>query len=347
MRNPFSDRKFFAIYAIVWGLIIISQILILTLIVDLDFLSAFLQSIIQNGSFAALGFGIWYVVKYNISTERNIRAFLVFIISGLLIVIIWMGFNFVVENLIVKMSEGAIEFQRHHLYQFIIGVFLFSIFALSYRLLILLNNYNEKSKSEEKLKTLLTESKLNTLKAYINPHFLFNSINSVNALIATDPDKAREMLVNLSDYFRYSLKQKDINFISLEDELHYTFTYLEIEKLRFGDRIEVKIEMDENVKTTRLPVMILQPLFENVIKHAVSESLVTVHLSFTAKIEEGFLNMQLVNNYDPESVSRKGSGIGLSTTVERLNLIFGNKNLLNYSKRDGIFSVELKVPQQN
>jgi len=237
--------------------------------------------------------------------------------------------------------EKEIQQQRTNL----IVWFVTALVILLISVIVFLYMRGKHRKLEKQNKSMQLKQQL--LQNQMNPHFLFNSINSVNALIATDPDKAREMLVNLSDYFRYSLKQKDINFISLEDELHYTFTYFEIEKLRFGDRIEVKIEMDENVKTTRLPVMILQPLFENVIKHAVSESLVTVHLLFTAKIEEGFLNIQLVNNYDPESVSRKGSGIGLSTTAERLSLIFGDKNLLNYSKRDGIFSVELKVPQQN
>lgn len=324
----------------------ISQILSLILFVDLTIHSAIIQAIIENVSFAAMGFGIWYVVKYNIGPERSFKALLIFFLSGLLVVLIWMGFNLIVENLVERLSNGLFLFERNHLFQFTAGVFIFSIIALSYRLLILFHNYNEKAKSEEKLKTLLTESKLNTLKAYINPHFLFNSLNSVNSLITTKPEEAREMLVNLSEYFRYSLKQKDINFISLEEEMHYTQTYFEIEKLRFGDKIETKIELDENAGKYKIPVMILQPLFENVIKHAVSESLFTINLSFSAKLIDKSLVITLINNYDEESISKRGTGIGLSATAERLHLLYGTKNLLNYSKKDGIFKVVLEIPYQ-
>lgn len=345
MRNPFYDRKFSTIYAVIWGVMITAQVFVLHLVFDIDIVSAILQSFVQNSSFAVLGIGIWYVVKYSMGVKRNIRTVIVFISSGLLIVIIWMGFNFVIENLLEKLSEGSIVFKRHHMYQFTIGVFLFSIFALSYRLLIVFHNYNEKTKSEEKLKTMLTETKLNALKAYVNPHFLFNSLNSVNALITIEPEKAREMIVNLSDYFRYSLKQKDIDFIRFEDELHYTKTYFDIEKQRFGDRVEVEMEFDNEILDFKVPVMILQPLFENVIKHAVSESLEIVKLKFNAEISDNKLKIEISNNYDPESISHIGSGIGLSTTAERLHLIYGNRNLLKFTKKDGIFKVILEIPE--
>lgn len=324
----------------------ISQILSLILFANATVHSAIIQAIIENVSFAAMGFGIWYVVKYNIGPERTVKALVIFFLSGLLVVLIWMGFNFIVENLVERLSNGLFLFERNHLLQFTAGVFIFSIIALSYRLLILFHNYNEKAKSEEKLKTLLTESKLNTLKAYINPHFLFNSLNSVNSLITTNPEEAREMLVNLSEYFRYSLKQKDINFISLEDEMHYTQTYFEIEKLRFGDKIETKIDIDENAGKYSIPVMILQPLFENVIKHAVSESLFTINLSFSAKLIDKSLVITMTNNYDEESISKRGTGIGLSATAERLHLLYGTKNLLTYTKKDSIFKVVLEIPYQ-
>ena len=191
---------------------------------------------------------------------------------------------------------------------------------------------------------MLTESKLSTLKAYINPHFLFNSLNSVNALITSNPEQAREMLINLSEYFRYSLKQKDNNFINFADELHYTFTYFDIERLRFGERIVLKTDIDENISEIKVPVMILQPLFENIIKHAVAESLVQIIVNFNAKINNGFLEIDLENNYDEESIPTKGTGIGLDTTYERLHLIYQNKDLLNYSKNKGIFKLNLKIP---
>ncbi len=344
MRNPFSDRKFAIIYAIVWGVIMTFQILVSIFYLEQDSLSAVLQAVVQNSSLAILGGGIWFVVKYSMTMERQLRSLFSITFSGLFLVILWMGFTFIIENLLFRASNGVIEFQRHHLYQFVVGCFLFSIFALSYRMMILFHNYNQKTKSEEKLKNMLAETKLNALKAYVNPHFLFNSLNSVNALIPTDPEKARDMIVNLSEYFRYSLKQKDISFIPFEEELHYTLTYFGIEKLRFGDRIIADIDVDEDVKDIQFPVMLLQPLFENVIKHAVSESLLTIKMEFSAKLKDQKLVIRLSNNFDPESIPRKGNGIGISTTAERLHLIYGDRNLLKYSKKDGIFSVLIEIP---
>lgn len=344
MKNPFLDRKFTLVYAIVWLIIMIAQALAMIFFFEHDIISSIIQSIITSSSFALCGYGIWVVVKYNLNVENRFKSMLVVAISGVLIVLIWMAFNYVIENIIFKLSMGTIEFHRKHFFQFVVGIFLFSIFAMSYRMMILTQSYADKAASEEKLRSALTETKLSALKAYVNPHFLFNSLNSVNALITIEPEKAREMLVNLSEYFRYSLKQKDNTFISFKDELHYTFTYFEIEKLRFADRIKINTEIDEDAHSIDVPVMILQPLFENIIKHAVSESLGMITIDFKAKIEGGFLRISLLNNYDEDSIVNKGTGIGLSTTAERLALLYDKKDLFSYSRNDGNFKLWLDVP---
>ncbi len=344
MQNPFLSRKFSTIYAIVWFVIIIAQIVILSIFTDSDTASVVIQSLIANFSFASLGFGIWFVVKYNLAHKNNIHTLLIFSISGIIVVGLWMGFNFIIQSMIMKLSNGSLNFNNHPLYQFTTGVFLYTIFVLIYRIMILFYKYAEKARSEEKLLKLVTETKLHALKAYINPHFLFNSLNSVNALITVNPEKAREMLVNLSEYFRYSLKQKDNSFIRLADEIHYTLTYFEIEKQRFGDKIDLVTEIDETCADVDVPVMILQPLFENIIKHAVSESLVDIKVKFIVKNEKDYLFISLSNNYDIDGVSRSGTGIGLRTTYERISLIYDQKDLTQYSRENGIFKVELRIP---
>ena len=215
---------------------------------------------------------------------------------------------------------------------------------MSYRMMILSQSYADKTASEEKLRTALTETKLSALKAYVNPHFLFNSLNSVNALITIEPEKARVMLVNLSEYFRYSSKQKDNTFIPFKDELHYTLTYFEIEKLRFADRIRLNTEIDEDAELFDVPVMILQPIFENIIKHAVSGSLGMITIDFKVKVEGEFLRISLLNNYDEDSIVNKGTGIGFSTTAQRLALLYDKKDLFSYSRNDGNFKLWLDIP---
>ena len=344
MKNPFLNRKFSIIYAIVWVVIISSQIAILSLIADVDLASAIIQSLVSNISFLVLGFGIWFVVKYNLGHKGIFQTITALLISGLIVIGIWMGFNFVMQHLIFKLSNGSIIFVNHPFYQFTTGIFLYTILVLIFRLLILFHKYAEKAKSEEKLQKLLTETKLNVLKAYINPHFLFNSLNSVNALISSNPEKARDMLVNLSDYFRYSLKQKDNQFVSFEEELHYTLTYFKIEQQRFTEKINFKLDICEDCNNIPVPVMLLQPLFENIIKHAVAESLVTINIDFRANIVDNFLNIELINNYDKDGISKKGTGIGLTTTSERLSIIYKRYDLIEYIKQDEIFKVIIKIP---
>ncbi len=344
MKNPFLDRKFTLIYAIVWLIIIIAQAMAMIFFFEHDVISSIIQSVITSISFALCGYGIWVVVKYNLNVDNKIKSMFVVSVSGVLIVLLWMAFNFVVENIIFRLSMGAIEFHRRHVFQFVVGIFLFSIFAMSYRMMILSQSYADKAASEEKLRTALTETKLSALKAYVNPHFLFNSLNSVNALITIEPEKARVMLVNLSEYFRYSLKQKDNTFIPFKDELHYTLTYFEIEKLRFADRIRLNTEIDEDAELFDVPVMILQPIFENIIKHAVSGSLGMITIDFKVKVEGEFLRISLLNNYDEDSIVNKGTGIGFSTTAQRLALLYDKKDLFSYSRNDGNFKLWLDIP---
>lgn len=344
MRNPFLNSTFSITYAIVWVIIIISQTIILNLVLDFGFASALTQSLIANLSFAALGFGVWFVVKYNLKHRHVFETILVFFISGAVVVSLWMVFIFIMQNLIVKLTNGLLVFDNYQFYQFTVGVFIYTILVLVYRLMILFYKYAEKARSEEKLQKLVTETKLHALKAYVNPHFLFNSLNSVNALITSDPVRAREMLINLSEYFRYSLKQKDNSFISLKEELHYTQTYFDIERQRFGEKLQLSIELCEKCEDIKVPVMILQPLFENIIKHAVAESLATIYTEFSAEINDDFLVIILKNNYDIDGISKKGTGIGLQTTYDRVSLIYQRNDLMNFSRDDGFFMVELRIP---
>lgn len=346
MQNPFLNRNFINIYVIAWAVIIVIQFLFSFLIFKHDPLSSALQSFFSNAIFATLGFGIWPVVKFNNPGKGrySLQTLFKIFLAGIFVIFVWIVSSFVIDNLLFKISSGSINFQRHPLLQFISGCFLYIILILIYYVLILFSQYAEKSLSEERLENLLTETKLNALKAYINPHFLFNSLNSVNALISINPEKAREMLINLSDYFRYSLKQKDNTFVDFKNELYNALTYFEIEKLRFGDRVTLKMDIDENTYPVKVPVMILQPLFENIIKHAVSESFDIINIDFIAKVHNETLIVSLINNYDKDAISHKGTGIGLSTNYERFYLMYNRKDLIDVSKIDGIFKVVLKIP---
>ena len=134
----------------------------------------------------------------------------------------------------------------------------------------LLNFHRElrqKDLLEERLKALATQAELKALKAQINPHFLFNSLNTVASLTNTDPHKAEEATLKLADVFRYTLSSSNREFVTLQDELDFLDSYLDVEKARFGDRLEVIKSVQPEILNTRIPSLILQPLVENCLKH--------------------------------------------------------------------------------
>jgi LytS/YehU family sensor histidine kinase len=205
----------------------------------------------------------------------------------------------------------------------------------------------EKINQEADLKTLIKEIELNALKNQINPHFLFNSLNSVSSLTITSPEKAQEMIIKLSEYLRYSLSNEKQQITTLKTELENIRLYLDIEKIRFGDRLRFQFNCSDEALKTSIPAMILQPLFENAIKHGVYESTETISVVLDAeKVEENLL-LALKNDFDETAKSTKGEGIGLKNVQERLFLIYKKNNLITLTKTENLFTVSIKIPQND
>jgi two-component system LytT family sensor kinase len=187
---------------------------------------------------------------------------------------------------------------------------------------------------------------LYNLRQQLQPHFLFNSLNSINALIGFKPDEARKMIHQLSDFLRGTLKKDDQLLVPLKDELQHLNLYLEIEKVRFGHRLQTEISCDANCNESLLPSLLLQPLVENAIKFGLYDTTGDVTVSIRAEIEEQYLIIMIQNPYDPKtSRPRKGTGFGLSGVQRRLYLIFARNDLMETHANDNIFTTIIKVPQ--
>jgi LytS/YehU family sensor histidine kinase len=182
------------------------------------------------------------------------------------------------------------------------------------------------------------------LRSQINPHFLFNSLNSISALTISNPEKARDMVIKLSDFMRYALSRKDDLPVSLKSELDSLRLYLDIEKIRFGNKLIIEEQIDKPCLNAMIPAMALQPLYENAVKHGVYESAETVVIKTIAKLSDGFLKIEISNNYDSDSTPRIGTGTGLSNVSRRLELFYGAKSMMTYTKENGIFTVEIIIP---
>ena len=192
---------------------------------------------------------------------------------------------------------------------------------------------------------LSREAELNNLRQQLQPHFLFNSLNSINALIGSQPQKARTMIQQLSQFLRGTLKKDAQEWISLEEELMHLQLYLEIEKVRFGHRLNTRIENEAG--NARLPVMLLQPVVENAIKFGLYDTTDAVTISLSAREEGDYLLLQVRNPFDPEtSVPQKGTGFGLRSVERRLSLLFARPGLLQTTTENTTFITTIKIPQQ-
>lgn len=193
----------------------------------------------------------------------------------------------------------------------------------------------------------LAKSEITNLHQQFQPHFLFNSLNSISALIKSQPDNARNMIHNLSDYLRLTIQKSKDDFISIKDELDYLNLYLSIEKIRFGHRLSIQIESQEECKEMLLPSLLLQPIVENAIKFGLYGNVGDLIISIIITCENNNLQIIVSNPYDEISVSSsKGTGYGLESINRKLSFLYKRNDLLKIIKNENQFSAQLLIPQK-
>ncbi len=193
---------------------------------------------------------------------------------------------------------------------------------------------------------LAREAELNRLHMQLQPHFLFNSLNSISALIVSRPDEAMDMVYKLSDFLRGTLRKDEEQWVPLKDELVHLQLYLDIEKVRFGHRLNTGIECDGECDAMFVPSLVLQPLLENAIKFGLYDTTEEVVISVKAKAIKDMLTITITNPYDPVTASpRHGTGFGISGVKRRLYLLFGRNDLLETLGDGKVFNTRLRIPQ--
>lgn len=188
------------------------------------------------------------------------------------------------------------------------------------------------------------EANLTALRSQINPHFLFNTLNTITELVHGDPEEAEEAIEKLAFIFRYTLKVSNQNFVSLSSELQLVSTYLDIEKFRFGDRLDIHLDIAKEVREVQIPAFILQTLTENCIKHGVSKILGQGRVSIEAFREDDYMVCEVNDNGPGIDLTRIQKSTGLSNTLARLENIYEMKNLLYFENTGSGTYVRLKIP---
>jgi two-component system, LytTR family, sensor kinase len=198
-----------------------------------------------------------------------------------------------------------------------------------------------------RLEHQLVSSRLDALRMQLHPHFLFNTLNSIAALVTEQPHTARKMIACLGDFLRLSLQAPEAELRRLEEELHFVRLYLSIERLRLEDRLSIEYECDQASQQALIPFLVLQPVFENAIRHGAARVVGQSVIRFRSRVVDNRLNMTLENDRAPNlarSSKLAGNGLGLANMRARLQLHYGQDFRLELRHADNKSSLEISLP---
>lgn len=289
-----------------------------------------------------------YLIGNNLKYYRPEKnRYLLMLMYCAILASIWLLINHWILDSLVLADPHYADFLYNSLpVRFFLGLLIISLMAMISVVWYTQLDQKETEKRKIEAETLARDAELYNLRQQLQPHFLFNSLNSITALIGSRPEEARKMIHQLSDFLRGTLKKEDQQPVSLADELEHLQLYLDIEKVRFGHRLSTEISYNENCKAKLLPPMLLQPIVENAIKFGLYDTTGVVTISIFAECVEKELHVTVQNPYDPETTRPKhGTGFGLSGVKRRLHLLFGRTDLLETTSYTHIFTTTVKIPQ--
>ena len=227
---------------------------------------------------------------------------------------------------------------------FAVGVLLFGLsIAFHYALIASLEAQRSESQMLES-KLLVRDAELKALRAQLNPHFLFNSLNSVSALTASDPAGARHMCLLLADFLRDTLRLGAAQRITVREEFIVLQRYLAIEQVRLGSRLSVDCTGSDRALHETIPALLLQPLVENAVVHGIAHRLEGGTVSIRAEIHDSALVMSIANPADADRPRGQGNGFGLNLVRQRLQAYYGASYVFAASEADGLYRTEIHVP---
>src|SRR5438128_204739 len=209
---------------------------------------------------------------------------------------------------------------------FYIDLIIASLIVIAVHALLYYQNFRASELAQSSLKAQLAQAQLRALKMQLHPHFLFNTLHSISSLVLEDPPKANSMIARLGDFLRLTLENSDQQLVSLKEETEFLRCYLDIEQVRFGDRLTLAFELEPQTLPAQVPHLILQPVVENAIQHAIAPRATRGHIKIEAKRLNSLLRLEVRDN-GPGIISNSdlfgAEGVGLSNVRARLHQIYG------------------------
>lgn len=340
----FTVRKFLISFSIAWLILMIDHAFLLWKL-DLPVNIAIIDSAISNTLLLLACLLVMNTIRYY---TPDLNQYLNVLCMCIVLTLLWILLSRWVLGLVLDDSyEGYTTFLRRSLLvRWGIGLLILGIVTM---ISIIWYNWQDQKRSEERkadAEKLAREAELFKLRQQLQPHFLFNSLNSINALIGLRPEEARKMVQQLSDFLRGTIKKEETQWVTLQEEMQYLQLYLDIEKVRFGNRLTPVVETDPDSLNMKLPALLLQPLVENAIKFGLYDTIGETVIRISTSIKDNELEVIVSNPFDPETSSpRQGTGFGLKSVQRRLYLLFDRNDLIATNAKDDVFTTIVRIPQ--
>lgn len=269
------------------------------------------------------------------------------LVLSLVLSLLWLLVSNYLLPLVIQPEGDYFEFLSKSLpVRFGIAFLLVACMAMISVLWYTFEQQKQQAQRKSEAEQLSKDAELYKLRQQLQPHFLFNSLNSINALIGLKPVEARKMVQQLSDFLRGTLKREEHQWVTLQEEMQHLQLYLDIEKVRFGNRLSTDFDTSELSLSMKLPAMLLQPLVENAIKFGLYDTIGETVINIKTKAEDRMLIIKVENPFDVETADpKKGTGFGLNSVQRRLHLLFARNDLLTTSASENIFTTTVKIPQ--
>ena len=306
---------------------------------------AFVDGLTFGAVLGILGMALWYVVRYNDPEKIAVIPTIAnHIAAAVIFILIWIKSSELIVKTLLN-NELYLNYFDHQVSARILGgLFYYAVLVSMYYTAIYSQKNREKQVREAELQHQIRKAQLSALKFQINPHFLFNCLNSIASLTLTNPEKAHQMVISLSEFMRYSLRKQQDEMVTLEVELKNIGLYLQIEKIRFGENLDYRFDIANECNSHLIPNLILQPILENAIKYGVYEASRPVEIILKARKLSDGIEIIVINDLDQDSVPLKGEGVGLANINDRLRLLYGSSTLLHIEHGEKQFKVTLVIP---
>lgn len=287
-------------------------------------------------------FTIYYLIPKFIVKKKYVKFFLFFTVSLVIFYLFRTGLNYIlVTKDIWPEAQGYQEpFTFIHMIELVIGtvyiIGLVSAIKLTYDWI------SEKKKNDE-LQRIQLETELNFLKSQIQPHFFFNTLNNLYALVIKKSPNAPNVVMKLSEIMQYVLYEVKEPKVKLAKSINYLYSYLELEKLRYGERVQSEISIDGDIDDVEVPPLLFLPFIENCFKHGTQHN-EDIKVTIGFAIKDNFLYFTVKNNHAEKQIKFKKHGIGIENVNRRLELLYGNRYNLETRPLDDIYSVKMIIP---